>query len=199
MTGSRSTPRLRFTTVVLVMNLGLVAVSDRTVVGLAGELMQLAGLTCVAVAVLGRIWTSAFIAGYKDSTLIRTGPYARMRHPLYALTTLATIGIGLATRSLAITAALVVVIGGLHLAAAWREDAFLASTHGEDHARYRTSVPAFLPGPAARDVPEQIEIRPRVFRKAFLDGASMLGVYVLVRIADAIHEAGLAPTWLRLP
>jgi hypothetical protein len=93
----------------------------------------------------------------------------------------------------------VVIFGGLHLAAARREDALLARTHGEDHERYRKAVPAFLPRAISQEVPEQIEVRPRVFRKAFLDAASMLGVYGLVRIADALHGAGLTPTWIDLP
>lgn len=200
MTASRSTARLRLAFALLVATIGLVAVSERALVtGLAGELMQLAGLACVAVAVLGRIWASAFIAGYKDTTLVRTGPYALARHPLYALSTLAMLGVGLASRSLAITTALVVSIGGLHVAAARREDAHLARNHGEDFARYRRAVPAFLPRAMPRGLPERIEVRPRVFRKSFLDAASMLGVYALVRIADAMHATGLTPTWIRLP
>ena len=59
------------------------------------------GFLCVALACLGRIWASVFIAGHKDVELVTTGPYARCRHPLYSCSILGALGLGLTTRSLA--------------------------------------------------------------------------------------------------
>jgi len=47
--------------------------------------------------------------------------------------------------------------------------------------------------------PETLEIRPRVLWKAFLDAGSLLGLYALLRAADALQRAGVTPTWLTLP
>src|SRR5512139_3349585 len=125
MATSRSTPRLRLTVLLLAGAVALVAVSERTAaIGLGGLLLQLAGLTCVASAALGRVWSSVFIAGFKDAQLVRRGPYAALRHPLYALSLLAVLGMGLTTRSLAITAALLVVFTPVYLLAARAEDRF---------------------------------------------------------------------------
>jgi protein-S-isoprenylcysteine O-methyltransferase Ste14 len=200
MSSSASTPRLRITLVLLVVVLALVAVSQRGwATGLAGVAMQLAGLACIACAALGRVWSSAFIAGFKDEALVRTGPYSALRHPLYVLSLLAALGIGLATRSLAITVALVVTLGAIHAAAARREDALLRARHGAAFEDYRRSVPSFWPRGSTYEVPERLEIRPRVFWKAFLDAGSLLGYYALLVIADALQLAGVTPTWLWLP
>ena len=95
MTSSPSTPRLRITLALFVVVLALVAVSERRwATGLAGEALHLAGLACIAGAALGRVWSSVFIAGYKDASLVRSGPYAALRHPLYALSLLAAVGVG---------------------------------------------------------------------------------------------------------
>jgi protein-S-isoprenylcysteine O-methyltransferase Ste14 len=200
MTSSPSTPRLRITLALFVVVLALVAVSQRRwASGLAGEALQLAGLACIACAALGRVWSSVFIAGYKDALLVRAGPYAALRHPLYALSLLAAVGVGLTTRSVAIMLGLVTALGAIHVAAARREDALLAARHGAAFDEYRRAVRAFLPRWSAHAVPEQLEIRPRVLWKSFLDAGSLLGYYALVRLADALQLAGVTPTWLVLP
>jgi protein-S-isoprenylcysteine O-methyltransferase Ste14 len=200
MSGSPSTPRLRITLALLFAVLVLVAVSERDWArGLAGEALQLAGFACIACAALGRVWASVFIAGFKDEALVRTGPYSALRHPLYLLSLLAAFGIGLATRSLAITLALVAVLGVIHAAAARREETVLEDRHGATFADYRSSVRAFWPRWSAYQVPERLEVRPRVLWKAFLDAGSLLGYYVLLRLADVLQIAGVTPTWLVLP
>ena len=200
MPASQSTPRLRLTAWLLVAALALVAVSERRLCsGLAGELMQLTGLTLIACAALGRIWTSAFIAGFKDTSLVQIGPYSALRHPLYALSLLAMLGVGLATRSIAITLTLLAAFVAIYLRSARQEDAFLAQAHGRTHAEYGQRLRAFWPDFRAYHVPESIEVRPRVFWKAFLDAGSLLGVYTLIRVADLMQMGGITPTWLSLP
>jgi hypothetical protein len=48
-------------------------------------------------------------------------------------------------------------------------------------------------------VPESIEVRPRVYWKAFLDAGSMIGLYLLLRLADLAQLSGVTPTLLTLP
>jgi protein-S-isoprenylcysteine O-methyltransferase Ste14 len=200
MSVSQSTPRLRLTAWLLIAALTLVAVSERSLCGgLAGELMQLAGLALIACAALGRIWSSAFIAGFKDTSLVQEGPYSALRHPLYALSLLAMLGIGLATRSIAITLILMTAFVAIYLRSARREDAFLARAHGRAHAEYGHRLRSFWPDFREYRVPELIEVRPRVFWKAFLDAGSLLGLYVVIRVADLMQTSGIAPTWLSLP
>jgi protein-S-isoprenylcysteine O-methyltransferase Ste14 len=199
MTSSRSTPRLRLTTGLLALLLALVAISERRfAAGLVGEALQLAGLACVACAALGRIWTSVFIAGFKDQVLVRSGPYAVVRHPLYALSMLAMLGLGLTTGSMAITLALLVVFGAIYAAAALDEDRYLRELHGIAHERFEREVRAVLPRWSAYMVPDSLETRPSVLWKAFLDAGSLLGFYGLLRVADALQQQGVTPTWLTL-
>jgi protein-S-isoprenylcysteine O-methyltransferase Ste14 len=200
MTTSRSTPRLRLTALLLAGLLALVATSERTAAtGLGGLGLQLLGFACVACAALGRIWTSVFIAGFKDAHLVRRGPYAMLRHPLYALSLLAVLGAGLTTRSVAITATLLVTFTAVYAAAVRAEDRFLRSAHGMEFTRYADEVRAFLPRWSAYDVPDALEVRPRVLWKAFVDAGSLLGSWMLLILADALQLAGRTSTWISLP
>jgi len=200
MTVSRSTPRLRLTALLLAGLLALVAVSERTAAtGLGGLALQLAGLACVGGAALGRVWSSVFIAGFKDSHLVRSGPYAMLRHPLYLLSLLAMLGAGLTTRSVSITVALLAVFGAIYGAAARAEERFLRATHGAEFARYAGAVPAFLPRWSACAVPATLAVHPRVLWKAFVDAGSLLGLWILLMLADAAQRSGITPTWIALP
>lgn len=200
MTVSRSTPRLRLTALLLLGVLALVATSERTLAtGFAGLALQLAGLACIACAALGRVWSSVFIAGYKDARLVSTGPYAVLRHPLYALSLLAMLGTGLSTRSATLTLALLVAFGLIYARAARAEDRLLRSTHGAAFDRYAAEVHAFRPRWSAYSVPEALEVRPRVLWKAFLDAGTLLGYWALLLLADSLQRAAVTPTWVTLP
>jgi protein-S-isoprenylcysteine O-methyltransferase Ste14 len=200
MTVSRSTPRLRLTALLLLGMLALVATSQRTLAtGLAGLLLQLGGFACIACAALGRAWTSVFIAGYKDARLVRNGPHAVLRHPLYALSLLAMLGAGLTTRSAALTVAVLAAFAMIYARAVREEDGFLRSAHGEAFDRYAREVHAVWPRWSGYAVPEALEVRPRVLWKAFLDAGSLLGYWLLLVLADALQRAEVTPTWVTLP
>ena len=200
MSTSRSTPRLRLTALLLAGVVALVAVSERTAAdGLAGQWLQLAGLACMASAALGRIWTSVFIAGFKDVQLVRRGPYAVLRHPLYGLSLLAVLGIGLTSRSASVATILLASFTAIYVSAARAEDRLLRAGHGADFVRYAGQVRAFLPRWSAYEVPDSLEVRPRILWKAFLDAGSLLGLWMLLVAADGLQRNGLTPTWITLP
>ena len=138
-----------------------------------------------------------FIAGFKDAQLVRSGPYAALRHPLYALSMLAMLGLGLATRSVAITlvccsSSRLIYVGRP------RRGSLPARRARREFARYAAKcAPSCRAGPlrGAR-VPRSAA---RVLWKAFLDAGSLLGLWALLVAADALQRAGLTPTWITLP
>lgn len=191
MTESASTPRLRAT---FAIYLGLVVVTAfwgpgdlGTAAGYAGGV---AGFLCVCLACLGRLWTSVFIAGHKDESLVTTGPYARLRHPLYSSSMLGALGLGLTSRSLLLCLIVVVLITALVIYAAACEEQFLAEQFPEEFRAYCAAVPhKWWPGPRAASLPERIDVRPAVFWKAFLDAGSFFVLWILVAIAATFRAA----------
>ena len=143
MTTSASTPRLRVTLLWYLCLLLLTAVtrSAPLPVLLRGALDLLALLTIVA-ACLGRVWCSVFIAGRKDAELVTNGPYALCRHPLYTLSLLGGVGLGLATHSFTLTIATLVVQGVLFSRAAREEERFMTARFD---VRYADVDPKLLP------------------------------------------------------
>ena len=101
-------------------------------------------LCIAAVVTLGRQWT--YVAEVADDhQLVMRGPYARLRHPIYAGMT-----------GLAIASALAIdrwwavpIVLALHLAGTWirvrEEDRLLRLTHGASFEAYAAKVPALIP------------------------------------------------------
>lgn len=198
MTTSTSTPRLRLLLAWYVLVLLLVAISARDRLGAAGPAVQALGLALMIVAALGRIWCSAYIAGYKDTHLVTSGPYSACRNPLYAFSILGSVGVGLATRSLLVTAFTIALVLALHARAILAEEKFLRSVHGEAFEHYCRRVPRLLPSWKNYESAATLSIVPAVYRKAFVDAASFLLIYLLIALLDALRGLGVLPTLLRL-
>jgi protein-S-isoprenylcysteine O-methyltransferase Ste14 len=191
MTTSGSTPRIRLTQALYLLVLALVAASDgRSPQGSSALLVQSAGFLLVVTAVLGRLWITLFIAGRKEEQLVRQGPFSLCRHPLYLGSIVGALGIGLTTLSLTLMIALPLIVGAIVFTAARREDAALLAAHGDAWREYCDSVPAFWPNSLQQRSPEWVTVPPNIYRKAFLDAASFLGLWLLVLLVEGLRAGG---------
>jgi protein-S-isoprenylcysteine O-methyltransferase Ste14 len=185
MTESASTPRLRVTFAIYLALVAATAVwGPREIGAWAYYASGIAGFLCVALACLGRIWCSTFIAGHKDSALVTSGPFARLRHPLYSCSMLGAFGLGLTSRSVLLCVIVVVLIAALVVYAASCEEQFLAEQFPDDFKAYVAAVPhKWWPSARIAALPESIDVRPIVFWKAFLDAGSFFALWLLVAMA----------------
>jgi protein-S-isoprenylcysteine O-methyltransferase Ste14 len=198
MTRSPSTPRLRLTLLWYLLVIVLVAISERPwSAHWSGQWAALAGLLLVAVAALGRIWCSVFIAGHKDEELVTIGPYSLCRNPLYGLSMLAGVGIGLASRSVILLAVTIALLALLHVRAVRDEEQVLFARHGEAFQRYCAQVPRFLPR-HWRATTTVTSVNVVILWKAFLDAASFLVLYAAIVGADLLQRAMHWPVALTL-
>ena len=185
MTESASTPRLRTTFAIYIALVAATAfVGPEELPAPWYYATGIAGFLCVTAACLGRIWCSVFIAGHKDETLVTSGPYAQCRHPLYALSIVGALGLGLTTRSVLLCAAVIVLIAALLVYAASCEEQFLADSFPDEFKAYTAATPnKWWPAFVRRDAPGHLDVLPAVYWKAFLDAASFFVLWLLVAIA----------------
>jgi protein-S-isoprenylcysteine O-methyltransferase Ste14 len=112
---------------------------------LLGLVLLVAGLGVAvwARAYLGRNW-SGTVSVKEGHELIRTGPYAYVRHPIY--TGLLTAVLGTAIASGTVSAALGFLIILAALARKLRtEEVFMRETFSGEYPRYSAEVPALIP------------------------------------------------------
>jgi protein-S-isoprenylcysteine O-methyltransferase Ste14 len=101
-------------------------------------------LSWAALRHLGKQWRLE-AALSEDHDLIRTGPYAWVRHPIYAsmLGRLVTTGLAWTWWPM-FTAGLIVFLAGTEIRVR-AEDGLLAERFGEQFEDYRARVPAYIP------------------------------------------------------
>jgi protein-S-isoprenylcysteine O-methyltransferase Ste14 len=200
MTRSASTPRLRLTLIYFLALVVAAAVcAPRFVDAHWLALCRIAALLLVALACLGRIWCSVFIAGRKDTAIVAAGPYALSRHPLYSLSFVGGLGLALATGSITLIVCTAVALAALFDGAARREERWLGEHHREDWARYAAQTRRWWPDFSKWTLPATATVHPAVLWKAFVDAGAFFLLYALLLAAIALREAGLLPTLAQLP
>ena len=188
---SSSTPRIRLTQALYAGLLLAVALSGgRTFETAAGLAAQAAGFALVVAGTLWRMWASVFIAGRKDVELVEAGPYARCRHPLYFGSLVAALGLGLSTRSLVLAIAVPLSMAALAGLAMRREERLLAGRFGSQWQDYRHRVPALWPRGGRISATVRRDIDVQVYFKAFLDAATVFGLWLLVVALDGLRSTG---------
>lgn len=112
------------------------------------------GLICLLLSMqcwrrMGRNWRMAVTPGERTE-LVTTGLYARVRHPIYALSMLLMVCTLLVVPTLPVLAMAAVHLT-LMVIKAHNEERFLRGMHGAAYADYCHHTGRFLPWPAGRD------------------------------------------------
>ena len=110
--------------------------------------MAVIAIACLGLSIecwvrMGSRWRMAVVPGERTE-LVTSGLYARIRHPIYAL----SITLMMASVVIVPTAPMIAVAAihvSLMVTKAWNEEAFLRGVHGEAYARYCADTGRFLP------------------------------------------------------
>lgn len=151
----------------------------------------LIGMILVAIASLGRMWCSLYIAGYKDQKLITKGPYSLCRNPLYFFSMLGGIGVGFSTETLTFPLLLSVLFAIYYPFVIKSEEIRLERFFGHAFTDYKMKVPAFLPRFSTFDEPEQYVVNPGVYRNHIFSALWFIWIVGLLEVLEGLKEIGL--------
>ncbi len=112
---------------------------------MAGETLLLTGmmLWIWSVKTLGKHW-SPMLESLDDHVVVRSGPYKRVRHPMYASYVVITTGMFLSTGNFALTI-LCLIITILIILRIPEEENFLLKKLGNDYRQYMTETGTLFP------------------------------------------------------
>lgn len=103
-------------------------------------------LLATSFLALGR-FTTPRLEIVTNHEIVRIGPYARIRHPMYTAVLLAAVGIAIEFSGLVLLPFVAAIAAAAWLRARAEERLFLASPRlGAEYAQYRTETGRFLPG-----------------------------------------------------
>ncbi len=129
-----------------------------------GAFLFMIGAILVGVAGMGRMWCSLYIAGYKNSTLVKSGPYSIMRNPLYFFSMLGALGAGFLTQTLTFPVILVTLFAIYYPAVIQREEMDLDRIFGKEYEEYKRAVPPFFPKLKLYSDPDEYIVKPSKFK-----------------------------------
>ena len=117
----------------------------RAWIGWTGVVLCVVGLGFAVWArvEIGRFW-SGTVALKAEHALVRGGPYAITRHPIYSGLLLALLGTALTRDSRAAFLGLPIVFAGLFVKLK-QEERLLLDRFGPEYEKYRAEVPALIP------------------------------------------------------
>ncbi|MBW7909309.1 MAG: isoprenylcysteine carboxylmethyltransferase family protein [Kiritimatiellae bacterium] len=157
------------------------------------------GTILVALAVVGRLWCSLYICGYKTNHLITEGPYSLSRNPLYVLSLIGAIGVGLTTETFTVPALIALSFAIYYPSVIRSEENILRARHPEEFARYSSEVPRFWPAPFRNLRETEIyPVKPRAFRKAMGSAVWFVILIGILELAESLREGGILPIEMNL-
>lgn len=153
------------------------------------------GLMLVGVAVVGRLWCSLFISGYKANSLIIVGPYSLCRHPLYLFSLIGFVGIGLTTERIALAASIVLAFILAYPAVMTQEENHLRDCFGPAFDAYVRRTPRLIPRWSRWNEPDEYIVRPRLYRRTMGDVVWFVWAAALVEFVDELNAIGAVRPW----
>lgn len=156
------------------------------------------GLLLAAIGALGRIWCSAYIAGYKNGSLVTDGPYSICRNPLYFFSFIGSIGVGLATETATIPLLLALAFAIYYPSVIRSEERYLLSQHGEEFANYMRRVPMFFPSIRLLAEKEAATVHLVIFRKHLLSAIWFVWLPAFLECVQYLHESRLCPCYMAI-
>lgn len=165
---------------------------------MVGDILFVAGLVLIGMAIAGRLWCSLYICGYKTKALIVTGPYSLCRNPLYFFSLLGGVGVGLATETLTVAVLILAAFAAYYPFVIRAEERGLREVHGEEYERYARETPRFWPILAKLRESQEYVVRPQSFRRAALDSMAFVWIAGILDLLEALHEHDMIPILFRL-
>jgi len=156
------------------------------------------GCLLASIGAMGRLWCSLYISGYKNNTLITTGPYSITRNPLYFFSLIGAIGVALATETLLIPLIVLIVFVFCYPSVIRGEEKRLLSVHGEKFKQYCQKTPSFFPKFSIYEEPETYMVNPKIFQRSIFSALWFIWLIGILQIIETLHDVGILPVYFKL-
>jgi protein-S-isoprenylcysteine O-methyltransferase Ste14 len=157
------------------------------------EGIEFAGYFLVAFCVLGRVYTAAFLGGFKNQKLVSYGPFSIVRNPFYFFSLIGILGLSLSSGHLLVIALLFPFFTVMYHFLIRREEEFLLTTFGQDYKEYMAKTPRLIPKLSLYNCPDQITVRPKFITNACLDAIWWFVAFPAFELIEYFQESGAIP------
>ncbi len=163
--------------------------------GVTDHLLAGIGFSLLVLAMTGRIWCGAHIAGRKTRDLVTDGPYSICRNPLYFFSLIGFIGAGLSFESLTLAVAFAGVFMLTHLPTIRAEERNLRTIYGESFDAYARTVPRLIPSMRTYHQDAHHMIGTVAFNRILREASLLPLIYLLAQGVELAQLKEVLPVW----
>lgn len=144
-------------------------------------------LLLVVIAALGRVWTTIYLGGRKNSQLVTDGPFSICRNPLYLFSGVGILGIAIQSHQPWAALLLFIFILVVYSRTIRNEERHLAGRFGEAYSDYCRATPRLIPNIVLYRDEEEIVVRPRFVLKAIADNIWWIVAWYLLGVVERLR------------
>lgn len=163
------------------------------------EMIEWLGLLLIVICILGRTWSSLYIAGRKGRELVTNGPYSTCRNPLYFFSIVGAAGMGAQSGSVVLGVICGAIAAIVFYLVVTQEERLLVAVHGKPYRAYLARVPRFIPRPGLWHDNKTLTIEPPRVLMTFADALVFLLAVPIAEGFEYLRDIGTIPTLLVLP
>lgn len=153
------------------------------------------GILFVGIGVMGRIWCSLFISGYKNNKLVTYGPYSMCRNPLYFFSLIGVIGVAMTTQTYLIPLTIIVLFAFYYPYVIQNEQNFLLGVYKEEFVEYIKNVPCFFPDFSKYNEPEEYVVKPKRFKRFLTEVIWFIWMVGFIQLIIALKQLHYLPVY----
>ena len=157
------------------------------------EIFEVIGITLVSLCMVGRVYTTAFLGGFKNDVLVTHGIYSVLRNPLYFFSLLGITGIAFMFNHVSVMLVLPLSFLILYLGLIKREEVFLHDKFGTAYEEYAQNTYALIPRFVRYSTPETMEFNPKYLTKALLDSVWWLSALPIIELVEYLQAQNILP------
>lgn len=159
------------------------------------ELFDIAGGLLVGLCAIGRVYSTAFLGGFKNEILVDYGIYSVLRNPLYFFSLIGITGVALMSNHISVMIGLPLFFFIMYQGLITREQEFLKDKFGENYLAYARNTRALIPCFANYQAPATMEINPRYLTKALLDAVWWLTALPIIEFVEYLQTKNIVPVF----
>ena len=193
--------RIQNTRILLIVTLSVILFSKSTIStqSILHDILKYSGFFLVTICALGRVYSTAFLGGYKNNKLITYGIFSVVRNPLYFFSLIGMFGISLMTGYVTVMIICPIIFTIMYHYLISREEVFLLKHFGSEYQHYLNTVPRLLPNFKLYNAPETIEVNPKFLVKGFKDAIWWSAALPLLGFIYFLHHAKYLPVLFIIP
>lgn len=163
------------------------------------EIIDSVGGLLIAICMLGRSYSTLFVGGKKNVSVITYGVYSIVRNPLYVFSFLGVIGIGLQSGRVTILTLLLLVFVYYYRKVVAGEEAFLRHKFGADFDNYCAQVPRWIPNFKNWHTPDEVLAQPVMVLRTMTDALMFCIPLFLFELVQMLQYQGVLHAFVTLP